>query len=623
MKTKKVLAAAIVLLLPIIGLCAQNAAANAHAHPSAPPRLSLASGIDLYFADGGTAKGSVYQFNGTTTTTSYTRPANGLSAFLFAPWDTTKLYFVNANDFKIYVKDLASTAPEALAYTHTTYVRDICVGKDGLIYFSESSGAGADGKIWKLVGGAPALYYTVRLSTVGGSWSGYFTFDSTGALYLSSGNQTPASIYKVDIAANTVTRLYTDPGDITGMTFGPGGLLYYANWGKNIYALNLATMTKSVVYSNSARTNLSDVRFKPVAAPVAPPAGATTWVLPWSVGDVRIDNIMSSGLINYTDGASGLAMNNAPFGGGLSLSHSCSQNVPSSAIMYFRWESNCNGAGWNEFTAPVYAYYVIDVPNSPPTIVPFQLGPFSVAGKQLYLFWPDASTLPHPAGSTAYWFTNVHAGGNSSGSFTTGAPGDYLIRLTCYDPNGNQVLPGATTFNFVVPNGAGPGGSIATRYANPSEIVGGGYVFKIHADNRPCSSYVFAPYMDTVVVGNECGVMHYDSTDRNPVTIGYHASQPDNYALQSFRIVRGINTVPSATVSGAEVTANPAGVFVRDTSSNFTHGFALTDLFGAKCTEAAFSENLYVYAKATTGNGYRITGYDASFVRAFAMVKKH
>jgi len=583
----------------------------------------IVSGIDIYFADGGEGTGSVYHYNGSTASAIFTRPSNRLYSFLFAPWDTTKLYFVNANEFKIYVKDLASPSAEAVAYTHSTYVRDIEVGKDGTIYFSEATGAGADGKIWKLSGGgAAALYYTVRLSTVDGSWAGDFTFDNTGALYVSSGNRNPASLYKVDVAAGTVTKLYTDPEAIAGMMFGTDGLLYYGNWAKKIYALDLTTLTKSTVYNNPARTWVSDVRFKPFSSPVVTPPGATTWVLPWSVGDFRIDNIKSSGLIDYADGASGLAMIDAPFGGGLSLSHSASWNVPSPAIWYYRWEYNRDSTGWNEFTVPIYAYYVIDIPYNPPIIMPFQLGPFPVAGKQLYRFWPDTSALPHPPGSRAYWFSNVHASGNYSGAFSTGAPGNYRIRLTCYDTLGAQVMPGMGTFRFVVPNGTGGGGSILTRYANPSEIEAGGCFFKVHVDNRPCSAFVYVPHMDTTTVADECGMMRYDTTDTNPVTISYHASHPDHFALHSFFIVRGINTVTGSAVGGAEVTANPAGLYVRDPGSNFTHGFTPAEMFGPFCTEAAFSENLYLYAKATTGNGYRITSYDRSFVRAFAMAKK-
>jgi hypothetical protein len=583
----------------------------------------IPGGIDLYLADGGEAAGSVYHYNGSTESAIFTRPSNRLYSFLFAPWDTTMLYFVNANEYKIYVKDLASASPETVAYTHSTYVRDIEVGKDGAIYFSEATGGGGDGKIWKLTGGGSASpYYTVRLSTVDGYWSGDFTFDPAGMLYLSNGNRVGASIYRVDVAGGTVTKVYSDPNAIGGMMFGTDGLLYYADCAKSIFALDLTTSSKSLVYQNAARTSLSDVRFKPSSSPVVAPPGATTWVLPWSVGDFRIDNIKPSGLIDYTDGASGLYMTDAPFGGGLSLSHSCSWNVPSPAIKYYRWEYNCYSTGWNELTTPIYAYYVIDIPYNPPVIMPFQLGPFSVAGKQLYLFWPDTSALPHPPGSKAYWFANVHASGNYSGSFSSGAPADYRIRLTCYDPTGTQVLPGMGTFRFVVPNGTGGGGSILTRYANPSEIDAGGYWFKIHVDNRPCSAFVYVPHMDTTTVADECGMMRYDTTDTNPVMISYHASHPANFALHSFFIVRGINTVTGSTVSGAEVTANPAGLYVRDSGSNFTHGFTLADLFGPKCTEAAFSENLYLFAKATTGNGYRITSYDRSSVRAFAMAKK-
>jgi len=254
--------------------------------------------------------------------------------------------------------------------------------------------------------------------------------------------------------------------------------------------------------------------------------------------------------------------------------------------------------------------------------MPYKLGPNLVGGLNLYEFKPDTSLLPRPPGARVYWFSSGLMGQEYTGYFGSGAPGSYAIRLTVYNPGGTQVMPGMGTFQFVAPDTLGTGGTIHTHYAALGDIEGGGYRFRIRVDNRPCSAFVYTPHMDTVTVADECGMMRYDTTDTNPVTISFHASHPDNRALFSFYIVRGINTVPTSPVSGAEVTANPAGVYARDVGSNFTYGFPLATMFGPKCTEAAFSENLYLYAKATTGNGYRITSYDRSFVRAFAMAKK-
>jgi len=101
----------------------------------------------------------------------------------------------------------------------------------------------------------------VKLADVGGSWAGNFAFDDKGNLYLSSGNQIPASIYKVE--GGKVREIFKDVEEcISGLVYADGAL-YYANWGTKIYQLDLSTKERTVVYSNTKRTWLSDVDFRP------------------------------------------------------------------------------------------------------------------------------------------------------------------------------------------------------------------------------------------------------------------------------------------------------------------------------------------------------------------------
>ena len=155
---------------------------------------------------------------------------------------------------------------ESVIYTHNTYVRDIAFAFDrngdlGL-YFSEATGAGGDGKIYKLDGASAVLYYPVKLSNVGGYWSGDFAFDSDGNLYLSSGNRVPASIYMVESGSGMVTKIFeSKSGSIAGLVY-RGGRLYYADWGTHIYRLDISTKNNIVYYTNPKRTWISDVGFK-------------------------------------------------------------------------------------------------------------------------------------------------------------------------------------------------------------------------------------------------------------------------------------------------------------------------------------------------------------------------
>nr|QNO51068.1 hypothetical protein HCFNICHJ_00025 [Methanosarcinales archaeon ANME-1 ERB6] len=232
-------------------------------------KLTCPLSRDIYFADGGESPGSVYHYNTTTgiEETVYTRPSRRLHSFSFHPAIPEKLYYVNANENKIYrtLQLPSGWTPEEVVYTHTTYVSDIAFAfdKDGelRLYFSEATGGGGNGKIYKIEDGKASLYYEVKLADVGGSWGGDFAFDDKGNLYLSSGNQIPASIYKVE--EGKVKEIFKDEKEpISGLVYADGAL-YYANWGTKIYRLDLSTKERTVVYSNTKRTWLSDVDFRP------------------------------------------------------------------------------------------------------------------------------------------------------------------------------------------------------------------------------------------------------------------------------------------------------------------------------------------------------------------------
>ena len=224
----------------------------------------------IYYADGGETRGSVYYAASSTAPDNiiYTRPSGRLYSFAFHPGVPEKLYYANANEFNIYLTAETGSgwAAESVVFTHTTYVRDVAFAWDqngnfGL-YFSEATGAGGDGKIYRVDGAAATPIYTVRLADVGGFWAGDFAFDYEGNLYLSSGNRVPASIYKVATGTGAVTRIFDSrEGSIAGLVY-RDGRLYYADWRQNIYRLDLSSMTSTLYYTNLARQWLSDVGFK-------------------------------------------------------------------------------------------------------------------------------------------------------------------------------------------------------------------------------------------------------------------------------------------------------------------------------------------------------------------------
>ena len=220
----------------------------------------------IYFTDARENPGRVYSSAASGSENIYfARPSGNIYTFAFHPYEPGKLYYVNANDNKIYLAIRAAggtwTATDQVAYTHSTYIRDLeyyPTASGGLeVYFSESRGAGGDGRIYLISGGAATTYYTVRLSDVDGFWAGDFIHDPDGNLYLSSGNQIPASIYRV--SGRTVSRIFTsNNAPITGMAYRDGSI-YFANWGNEIHRLDLSTLVDTIVRSQPGHTWISDV----------------------------------------------------------------------------------------------------------------------------------------------------------------------------------------------------------------------------------------------------------------------------------------------------------------------------------------------------------------------------
>lgn len=223
----------------------------------------------LYFAVASEKPGSVYSLNLQTKDVSalYTRPSGQLYSFTFHPEIPEKLYYVNANDRRIFrvlwLRDRWSS--EEVVYEHNTYVRDIAFGPEPVtgtpsptprlaLFFSEATGAGG-GKIYYFRGNQPVLYYEVTVP-----WAGDFAFDEDGNLYLSSGNRIPAKIYKV--VGGTLQTIYGHNEPIKGFA-ARGGKIYFSNWMGSIYVLDLSTGEATDIFAAPDRFKwLSDVNFR-------------------------------------------------------------------------------------------------------------------------------------------------------------------------------------------------------------------------------------------------------------------------------------------------------------------------------------------------------------------------
>lgn len=361
------------------------------------------------------------------------------------------------------------------------------------------------------------------------------------------------------------------------------------------------------------------------------------WVMPYGVGGTRLDRIKSNGLTDYTDGLSHFLMTDAPFGGRLGFRMGRASVIPTADLYYYRFRyQHESETDWHDFADTVRVHYVKESGGGPPAFPTYVLGPHNIGGKNLYRFQPHEAELPSlvpvAPGETVSWPSTGFIGDIYRGFLNTVGlsltPGRHQIKLEVYDSTGTQVMPSPGTFEFVLPTGTAPDGTILTTFAGPGDIDAGGLVFSVHVDNRMSAAVIDEPTLGAAGAG-DCGFLCYDPMDpllSPPVEINLHATHPDNRALFSFKIVRGPNTVNLTRLTGEEVAAAPsAGIvgvygvaYAGDGNGNFTRPFSRGELLGT-CTEAAFSENLHVYAKATRGWHQRIKDLDAHAIRAFAL----
>jgi len=259
--------------------CSGGRVYTAWASATAPPGLPPVSSIRVYasvasrihFTNWFETTGSVYELIGSTSTPIFTFSGTlaGRRAYHSA-FDrrTNKLYVSDSNQFKLFAVD-STTGVASPVFTHTTYLRDIAFDPAGNLYFSEATGAGADGKIYQLnlAAGTATVFYNVLRSSVGGFWAGDFTFAPDGHLYISTGNVIGGRVYRVDDPAggSAPVSVYSIAAEsVTGIAFDRNGQFYYSNWdgtAAHIYQLQLSTGTRQLIFTKPG-AGIWDVSFR-------------------------------------------------------------------------------------------------------------------------------------------------------------------------------------------------------------------------------------------------------------------------------------------------------------------------------------------------------------------------
>lgn len=199
------------------------------------------AGEEVYLADAKITPGKIFQIlsampghPGPFLWPKYFRPSGNIHAIAFHKYGPA--YFVDANRYDIYKTDGVT---EEKIFTHTTYIRDIAFDSRGRMYFSEASGAGADGVIYHLNQhtGQKTRFVSVPRNSVDGFWSGHFAFNQQDQLFISSGNRTPASIFAY--AGGHFQKLYTHHEPITGFAFVDNRTLLFTNHRQQLYELRI------------------------------------------------------------------------------------------------------------------------------------------------------------------------------------------------------------------------------------------------------------------------------------------------------------------------------------------------------------------------------------------------
>ncbi len=234
----------------------------------------------LYLTDARDSKGKIYLFNNGDLSVKYARPKGNIYSMAVSP--RGELYFSNHNDRNLFV--LTKDHQEKLVYTHSTYLRDVAFDRKGNLYFSESSGAGKDGKIFRLAENRADLAFTVRLKEVDGFWAGNFAFDNDGRLWLSSGNRVPANLYMVE--HNAPKQVFASSGSIAGFCFLDDGSLVFTDWRKTIHRITVPGFVISEIGTLAQFQWLSDVAL--AALPGAKMLKTDDWKKPMTTKPYRM-----------------------------------------------------------------------------------------------------------------------------------------------------------------------------------------------------------------------------------------------------------------------------------------------------------------------------------------------
>ncbi len=382
------------------------------------------------------------------------------------------------------------------------------------------------------------------------------------------------------------------------------------------------------------------------------PDGVTLFVLPHKIGYTPIWGtpagspiapngwVRSDGLVNYDTPYLGW-LYDAPFGGTLRFHHDDSFFIPKedsdpgagdNSIKFYRYSFRRVGdtGEWTAMTAAQSRGYRMEYNDgSLPTYERYPIPPQTVGGESnLFEFkprTPPARLIDPPTVVVREWTTgnlnDIAASWDTRATApamdttnTTDDAGTFEVKIEVFNESGQQVMPGAGTFEFLARNSDWT----TTRYADAGEIQAGAFVFNVHIDNNNVKAELPQPSIGGVPASDDCGFLRYDDlTDL--VHVEFEATHPNDRAVFDFTLKRGSNPLLAASTAGIYTETSVASAPpYNDIGGTYQHDFQATDLVDT-CVNAAFASDLHIWGKATDGR-YRLGIYDRGLI-AFALAE--
>ena len=190
-----------------------------------------------------------------------------VQAFAFDPLEP-KLYLVGpgSGEIRCVYYSLLGPLGEWTLYRHDRPVTDLAARAEGgrsAIYFSSVDPGSGEGAVYCLSqGGDIRLEAAISFDPAVDWWDGFFAFDPSGALYLSSGGRLPGRLYRVeDGRPLEVARI--PARRIGGFLFLGPWVVLYSDLAGGVWKLDLRWGEPVPVYSSRGRFRISDVGLYP------------------------------------------------------------------------------------------------------------------------------------------------------------------------------------------------------------------------------------------------------------------------------------------------------------------------------------------------------------------------